>query len=722
MAKGKPRKCKNLVIVESPAKAKTIGKFLGSEYHVESCLGHVRDLPKNKLGVDVEDEFRPTYVVIPGKKTTVSKLKKLGAGAEKVFLATDMDREGEAISWHLSQELGHEHQYRIVFNQVTRDALKDAIAHPGAIDQCKVDAQQGRRVLDRLVGYKLSPLLWNKVKRGLSAGRVQSVAVRLLCEREDEREAFVSAEYWTMSAVFVGSGEEKLEAVLQTINGRRQKIKTEHAVKQMAEGIRRASYNVSKVAKTQGKKSPSAPFTTSTLQQAASSNLRLTPVKTMRTAQELYEGQDIGAGEHVGLITYMRTDSTRVAKEAQQSARNWISAQFGEEFIPQRTPVYRSRKRSQDAHEAIRPTQVERHPDQMKKHLSADQFKLYDLIWRRFVASQMSHAVVDKVTVELKSQPEGGKTYMFRADGRQVSFDGFLKVYKESREKDKEIFVPRVNDTMAVERIVSKQSFTQAPPLYTEAALIKVLEEKGIGRPSTYAPIISTIQRRGYTKWVKGKLIPTSLARVVDNLLTENFADVVEADFTARMELGLDDVEQGKRCWTDLVRDFYGVFRQDLELAETRMKNVKEDGLQVSTKKCEHCGKNMIVKIGRFGQFLACSGYPECKNTKPLMAGIGVKCPAENCSGEIIERMTKTGKMFYACSRYPECTFRSWDEPVAATCPFCGSSYLVEGRSGGLKCPQCSKSVKKTITELVSTGDVPHEIVKVRIGPSATAA
>ena len=713
---------KNLVIVESPAKAKTINKFLGPDYQVESCVGHIKDLPKNQLGVDIHNDFKPTYVVISGKKKILGKLKKISAQAEKIFLATDMDREGEAISWHLSQELNHKKQFRIVFNQITREALQKAVANPGQIDINKVNAQQGRRVLDRLVGYKLSPLLWNKVKRGLSAGRVQSVAVKLLCDREEEIEKFVLEEYWALLAIFRGEKGKKIEATLCHVNGKKPGITNVQAAKEIADRIMQEVYGVSKVTRTQSKKAPYPPFTTSTLQQTANYHLRFSPVKTMKIAQGLYEGQDIGTDERVGLITYMRTDSTRIAKEAQTSVRRWIKERLGKDFVPPRIPQYKNRKRSQDAHEAIRPARVDVRPDKIKDHLSPDHYKLYDLIWRRFVASQMAKAIIDKVIIEIIDTSSQGKKFRFKAEGRQVRFQGFLSMYQERKEKDTPILAPDEGSVLTIEKIISKQNFTQPPPHYTEATLVKTLEEKGIGRPSTYAPIISTIQQRGYVRWVKGKLIPTSLARVVNALLVDNFAAVIDTDFTVKMEEGLDEVEQGKKNWAHLLSDFYQRFQQDLERAETQMKNVKEKGLAVSSSRCEKCGQEMVVKIGRFGQFIACSGYPKCKNTKPLVQKVGVRCPSPGCEGELIERISKRGRSFYTCTKYPDCKCVIWEEPVNDVCPHCSSPYLVRTNSGRLKCPQCGKDVKSTIVQEIDCRGAVHQIIKLRKVPGGNTA
>lgn len=707
---------KNLVIVESPAKAKTINKFLGKNYLVESCFGHIKDLPRNKLGVDIKNQFKPTYVIIPGKKKIINKLRKLSEEVEKIFLATDMDREGEAISWHLSQELNHKEKVRIVFNQITREALQEAIRKPGQIDMNKVDAQQGRRVLDRLVGYKLSPLLWEKVKRGLSAGRVQSVAVRILCEREDEIEAFHPEEYWNISVIFRDDRKNLLEANLYQINGEKIKIENENSAKEIVRKILDAQYRVKDVKKSQTKKSPYPPFTTSTLQQAASFHLRFSPAKTMRIAQDLYEGQDIGGDERVGLITYMRTDSTRIAKEAQIASREWIKQNLGKEFVPARTPVYKNKKTSQDAHEAIRPTRVDLTPQILRGYLSPDHYKLYDLIWRRFVASQMAKAIINRVNVLIEgSLPREKKSYEFKLEGKQVHFPGFLKVYREKTEKDKMIPTPEVGASLLLKEIILKQNFTQSPSRYTEASLIKTLEEKGIGRPSTYAPIISTIQQRGYVRWVRGKLIPTPLARVVNTLLINSFSVILDTGFTAKMEEGLDEVEQGKKPWINLVGEFYQRFQKDLKKAEEQMRNIKEKGLVATSTRCQKCGNNMVVKIGKFGEFLACSAYPDCKNTQPLDEKIGIKCPSPGCEGEVVEKISRKGKEFYTCNRYPECKFLSWEEPVDEKCPECGNPYMIK-MTGELKCPKCGKKVKNEIVKKIKLKEIPVKIIKLRKG------
>ena len=700
---------KNLVIVESPAKAKTINKFLGKNFRVESCYGHIKDLPKKNLGIDIENGFKPTYRIIPGKRKVVKKLKDLSRQIEKVYLATDIDREGEAISWHLSQELAHPDKVRIVFNQVTREAIREAIKKPGQVDLNKVNAQQGRRVLDRLVGYKLSPLLWEKVKRGLSAGRVQSVAVRLICDRENEIEKFKPEEYWIVKARFGLSFKKAcLEAKLSLIDSQKVKISSEAQVKEIAKKIKEQSYQIIRVRKEEKRKSPQPPFITSTLQQAAAYHLRFSAARTMKLAQDLYEGQEIGSEGRVGLITSMRTDSVRVAKEAQKEAREYIKKKLGEEFLPSKIPYYRNRKSSQDAHEAIRPTGIKRDPERVKKYLSNPHYKLYQLIWRRFIASQMERAVIDTVEVDIQ-----GGVYLFKAESRKIRFPGYLLIYKEKAEKDESLPVVKENEKLKLEELSSKQQFTKALPRYTEASLVKTLEEKGIGRPSTYAPIIFTIKKRGYVKSARGWFVPTPLARVVNDLLVNSFSTLLDPHFTAQMEEGLDAVEQGERPWAALVGDFYHHFKKDLDAAEQKMKDVKKEGWKASSLKCEKCGGRMVLKFGRYGEFLACSNYPRCKNTRKVAQKTGVRCPSPDCEGEIIERSSKKGSIFYGCSRFPQCRFVLKTEPVVENCPHCGNSYLVKVKNG-LKCPECGKRIEEFLVEELKLGRVPFKIMKRR--------
>lgn len=706
---------KNLVIVESPAKAKTINKFLGKNFQVESCYGHIKDLPKKKLGIDIENEFKPTYQIIPGKRKVLKKLRDLSKTMEQVYLATDLDREGEAIAWHLSQELEHTKGGRIVFNQITKKAVRDAIKSPSDINPNKVDAQQGRRALDRLVGYKLSPLLWEKVKRGLSAGRVQSIAVRLICEREKEIDKFVSKEYWTILAKFTSlDSKANLEAKLAQVEDKAIKISNEEKARELAERIEKEKYRVIKVRKERKERSPYPPFITSTLQQIASYYLKLSTSQTMRIAQDLYEGQETGKEGRMGLITYMRTDSVRVAKEAQLEARNYLKKEVGEEFVPAKIPFYKNKKSSQDAHEAIRPTSIWRTPDKMKKCLSGRHFKLYELIWRRFLASQMEKAILSTLTVSIQ-----GEKYLFQAEGKKIEFPGFISIYKEKGGKEKILPPIKEGEELELKELVSEQHFTQPPSHYTEASLVKALEEKGIGRPSTYVPTISTIKTRGYVGWQKGKLIPTLLAKVVNDLLIDNFSTILDTRFTARMEEGLDAVEEGEKKWTILIGDFYQQFDKDLNTAKEKMKNVKKEGWQINSTKCEQCGKKMVLKFGRYGAFLACSNYPECKNTRDISNETGVSCPLPDCKGEIVERTSKRGAIFYGCSKFPQCKFVSQQSLIKEMCPYCKNPFLFRDKDG-FKCPRCSEKTKGYRIEELKLEKIPYKIIK-KINADAVA-
>ena len=703
---------KNLVIVESPAKAKTINKFLGNHFWVESCYGHIKDLPRKKLGVDIENGFKPTYQIIPGKEKIIRKLKKLSEEAEQIYLATDMDREGEAISWHLSQELKGKKKLRIIFNQITKEAIKKAVQNPGEIDFHKVEAQQERRVLDRLVGYKISPILWEKVKWGLSAGRVQSVAVRIICEREKEIEEFVTKEYWTISAKFILKEKELLEAKLTKIEGKKAKIVGENEAEEVVQKLIKENFSIVKIEEKRREKFPEPPFTTSTLQQVGGHSLKFPVAKIMKLAQGLYEGQNIGDEERVGLITYMRTDSYRIAKEAELEARDYIGKKIGKDFLPEKIPWYKNRKSSQDAHEAIRPTSIWRTPEKMKKYLSKDHFKLYDLIWRRFIASQMKKAILKTVTMDT----QGGR-YLFQAEGKKIDFPGFTLIYKEKKEKEKALPSLIKGTKIRVKEAILEQYFTQPPSHYTEFSLVKTLEEKGIGRPSTYAPIISTIKAREYVKWERGKLIPTLLAKVVNELLMKNFSIILDIKFTAKMEENLDEVEQGKKEWTTLIDEFYKHFKHDLEIAEKKMKDIKKEGIPIGEVKCKVCGKNMVLKFGRYGEFLACSDYPHCKNTEPFPPRIIMKCPYPDCEGKIVEKVSKKGRLFYGCSKFPQCKFISSEEPVEEKCPHCGNPYLIKIKDK-LKCPSCSKILKDSIIKEKEREGIVYKIIKRRTDAS----
>jgi DNA topoisomerase-1 len=724
---------KSLVIVESPAKAKTIAKYLGKNYTVKASVGHIMDLPKSKLGVDIENDFEPKYIVIKGKAPVVKELKSAAKKADRILLATDPDREGEAIAAHVAEVISgsikNAEVYRVLFNEITKKAILLAIEHPGKIDVNKVDAQQARRVLDRLVGYQISPILWKKVQRGLSAGRVQSVALRLICEREEEIKAFVPEEFWSLTALLEGKTPPQFEAKLIKRDEEKLRVKNNEEAQKILADLQGRPYSVAKVEKKERRRNPVPPFTTSKLQQEAGRKLGFTAKRTMGIAQSLYEGVDVGKEGTVGLITYMRTDSTRVGKEAQDEARELIAGKYGKDYLPDKPPVYASAKSAQEAHEAIRPTSVMREPDVIKKYLENDQYKLYKLIWNRFVASQMNPAVIDQTSVDIKAGD-----YTFRATGSVVKFPGFMAVYMEEKPEDQvaddengEAVLPPLTEGEALTliKLDPKQHFTQPPPRFSEALLVKTLEEKGIGRPSTYAAIISTIQDRHYVQKVENKFRPTELGVLVSDLLVNHFPVVMDVAFTARMEEELDKIEEGQMRWVEAVKDFYKPFNESLEKAQAEMKDFKSE--QTSTDiTCEKCGKPMVIKWGRNGQFLACSGYPDCKNTKPFVRkengeveaapeeitdeicpkcgspmvikrgrfgkflacsrypecnhtqgmSTGVTCPEDG--GKIVERRSRFGKVFYSCSNYPACKFAIWYKPVLRPCPRCGAPFLVE--------------------------------------------
>ncbi len=753
---------KSLIIVESPAKARTITKYLGQGYIVMASVGHVKDLPTSRLGVDVERDFEPQYVTIKGKAKVLAEIKKKAQEADKVFLAPDPDREGEAIAWHIAQELNGKGKknngkiYRVLFNEITESAIKRALQSPGQIDMKLVYAQQARRILDRIVGYQGSQLLWKKVRRGLSMGRVQSVAVKLICDREKEREAFRPEEYWSITVTLAGSQPPPFEAKLHSINDQEASIPSEEHARRIVEDVQGKEFVVQCIERKEKRRNPVAPFITSRLQQEAARKLHFTPKKTMTLAQQLYEGVDIGDEGPTGLITYMRTDSTRISNEAMEEARRLIRERFGEEYLPATPNVYKTQKAAQEAHEAIRPTSVTRDPESVRPYLEPDLYNLYKLIWNRFVASQMVPAVLDVTRVDCA--PIGTRDrYVFRATGTVVKFPGHTIVYMEGRdmealngnqkaasdaENEAECQLPVLSEGerlrlvaqegQSVPGITSKQHFTQPPPRYNEALLIRELEEKGIGRPSTYASIISTIQERKYVEKVDGRFVPTETGKTVNEFLLKGFPDLINVDFTSQMEQELDQVEEGDKPWVEAVRDFYGPFTRDMEKAQRipgpkdivepptdipcdkcgRMMEIKwgrngkflacpgykedppckntqnfeklPDGtIKVVPKEeiatgeaCEKCGSPMVVKNGRFGKFLACSAYPACKNTKPV--ALGVKCPQPGCDGDLMQKRTKKGRSFYSCSRYPQCEFALWDRPVNKPCPVCKAPFLVE--------------------------------------------
>ncbi|HBI6982900.1 type I DNA topoisomerase [Clostridium perfringens] len=662
-----------LVIVESPAKAKTIEKYLGKNYVVEASMGHVRDLPKSQLGVDIENDYNPKYITIRGKGELLSKLRKLAKKSDKIYLATDPDREGEAISWHLANvlKIDENENCRIEFNEITKDAVKNSIKHPRKINCNLVDAQQARRVLDRLVGYEISPLLWRNVKWGLSAGRVQSAALKLICDREEEIKKFNPEEYWTVD-VKLKKGKKSFPVKLTTKNKKKIEIKNKEQADQIIDELKENEYIVSKIKKGTKNKNPLAPFTTSTLQQEASKKLNFMTKKTMSVAQQLYEGVEVKKFGTVGLITYMRTDSVRISKEAQEKALNFIDETYGKEYVPEEPRVYKGKKNIQDAHEAIRPTYVEITPEIAKTNLSNDQYKLYALIWKRFIASQMATCILNTNSLEIKNGD-----YTLRASGSTIKFDGFMKVYEYiSGEEEESVLLPELeeNEVLKEESIEGKQHFTQPPARYSEAAFVKLLEEKGIGRPSTYVPTISTLISRKYVDREKKILIPTELGFIVNDILSNYFKQIVDTDFTAEMEVKLDNVEAGKESWTHIVDEFFTPLKEDIEKAEKEIsKVIIED--KVSDVPCDKCGRLMVIKHGRFGDFLACPGYPECQNTKPIVEEVDANCPL--CGGKILVKRSKKGNRFYGCSNYPECNFVSWYEPTNEKCPECGS-YMVK--------------------------------------------
>ncbi|HEV8724446.1 MAG TPA: type I DNA topoisomerase [Candidatus Binatia bacterium] len=742
---------KNLVIVESPAKARTLEKYLGRDFQVKASVGHVVDLPKSKLGVDIKKDFAPDFHVIQTKKKVIDELKKAAKGKENIYLASDPDREGEAIAWHIADQVAKNHKrvHRVLINEITKKAVQDAIAKPHELDRNKFDAQIARRVLDRLVGYQLSPLLWKKVRRGLSAGRVQSVAVRLVCEREREIRAFESVEYWSLEALLEGHLPPSFKARLvqwqgQKVDNKKFRLENEALVQQIIASLDGVSWEIGDVEKKERRRYPTPPFVTSKLQQEAARKLGFQPRRTMQLAQQLYEGVELGSEGSVGLITYMRTDSTRVSADALAGVRQHIQAQYGKNYVPGKPNTFRSKKGTQDAHEAIRPTSLEYTPERVRRFLRRDMFQLYSLIWDRFVASQMVPAVYDQTIFEIPV-----KEALFRATGQQIKFDGFMKVYIEGRDEraaqangedvdgetaeDLEGVLPdlRKGDALKLLSMDPRQHFTQPPPRYTQASLIKELDEKGIGRPSTYAAIISNILDREYVLQTEGRsLAPTDLGFLVTDLLVESFPDILNVEFTAGMEDELDKIEDGKEKWTKAMKRFYTPFSRDLKKAEKEMRDVKRqevptdiacekcgalmvikwgrngeflacpqypeckntknfkrsDGGEVAIaaeeevkETCEQCGKPMLLRWGKFGKFLGCSGYPECKNIQPLEkpADIGVKCP-ECKEGNLKERKSRWGKFFYGCDRYPECKFASWDKPLPTPCPQCGSPILVE--------------------------------------------
>lgn len=738
---------KSLLIVESPAKARTIHKYLGSNFTVKASVGHIKDLPPKKLGVDIEENFAPEYVTIRGKGKVIQELKSAAKKADTIYLAPDPDREGEAICWHIAEELKKAKNvtnniYRVMFNEITKKAISEAIKQPGTIDNHKVDAQQARRILDRLVGYKISPLLWKKVQKGLSAGRVQSVALRLICEREKEIQAFTPEEYWSITARLSGSNPPPFEAKLLKIQGKKAKIANEDEATALTDRLKPAQYVVEKITRKEKRRKPVAPFTTSTLQQEAARKLRFSAKKTMTLAQKLYEGVEIGEEEPVGLITYMRTDSTRISAEALTEVREYIKDTFGKPYLPAKPHAYKTQKAAQEAHEAIRPTSVLREPDKMKAYLSHDEARLYTLIWKRIVASQMKPAVLDVTTIDVKAAD-----CLFRATGSVIKFLGFMKLYIEGTDdqdeqgngksdkpqQDKDMLLPQLQEgeVLTLLDLLPKQHFTQPPPRYTEATLVKELEKCGIGRPSTYATILSTIEERQYVTKDRRKFIPSELGMLVTDLLVENFPKILDVGFTANLEEQLDQIEEGKLEWTDSLHNFYQPFSRELERAAKEMRNIKKEREEVTDIKCEKCGEPMVIKFGRYGKFLACSGFPKCRNTKPIETLTGQNGPNESAADgaaadeprEVCEKCGKPMVMkrgrygaFLACSGYPECKNtkkivqgqngeKKVEQVVVSDqkCEKCGANMVIrEGRYG--KFLSCSNYPKCKFIKPMGTG------------------
>ena len=730
---------KSLVIVESPAKARTVGQILGNKYVVTASQGHVRDLPKSKIGVDVEQDFEPSYVIMKDKQSLLTQIKKAGKEAKQVFLATDPDREGEAISWHLQTAADWGSlatpPKRVVFHEITKEAVEEAFRNPREIDMQLVNAQQARRILDRLVGYQISPLLWRRVQRGTSAGRVQSVSLRMVVDREREIEAFIPVESWTIDNLLRKVGSEAIEknqfsASLHSVKGDRARIsipKEEDARRYESE-LADADYKVAEVRKRDVRQRPSAPFTTSTMQQEAGRKLRFTAQRTMAVAQQLYEGLNVGSEGQIGLITYMRTDSTQVASSALEEVREYIQARYGKDHLPAKPKVYtRAAKGAQEAHEAVRPTSIKRDPALLKDYLSGEQLNLYTLIWSRMLASQMEDARSEATTLNIDAVCKGtGAVYNFRASGSVLKFAGFRSVYMEGRddreETDEKNSLPAlaVGDALSCSKLDANQHFTEPPPRFTEATLIKAMEEKGIGRPSTYAPTIGTLVDRNYVERERNRLTPTKLGITVTDVLTEYFTNIMDLDFTAKMEEELDDVSRGERDWVPMLGEFYGPFEEALSNADELMPKIRMDEETdevcdcAGSDKCEHtdtCGKPMVIKTGRFGRFMACTGFPECRKTKPILKKTGVSCPKPNCGGDIVERRARgRGRSFYGCSNYPDCDLILNQQPLPTPCPECAGLMVMKGRNNSA-CTNCSW--QEAILENSENEDASEELAPV---------
>jgi len=721
-----PKRDGKLVIVESPAKARTVGRFLGDSYQVKASVGHVRDLLRSRLSVDVENDFEPSYRVPNEKRDIVKELKEEVRRASEVYLATDSDREGEAIAWHLmaAANISQKQARRVVFHEITSDAIDKAFSHPHDIDMQLVNAQQARRILDRLVGYKISPLLWDRVRNRTTAGRVQSVVLRLIVEREREIQAFVPVEYWSIDAELAKREEKRRSfiAKLHRIRGENVDLKSEEDTQKIVDDLDESTYVITKVRKSKRRRKPSPPYTTSSMQQEASRRLSFTAKRTMAIAQQLYMGLEIGDDELVGLITYMRTDSVNIAATAQEEARAYIAERYGDDYMPAEPPRYKTKaKRAQEAHEAIRPTSVNREPKAMKQYLTRAQYRLYDLIWKRFLASQMSPAVFDTISVDIVASTELQVTadetavadlshpslvtpaYLFRTTGSNIRFRGFLAVYRESLDEDAapdesegKILPPlSAGEILDLSRLLPDQHFTKPPPRYSEATLVRTLEEYGIGRPSTYASVISVVQTRGYVDREDRRLTPTEIGIIVSDLLVKHFADFINVDFTARMEADLDRVASGEQEWVPMLQEFYGPFEKAMNQAELTMEKI-DLGPQETGEMCEKCGHPMVVKFGRYGKFIACSNYPDCRNTKSYQIKVGVACP--ECGGDLVEKRTRRKRIFYGCSKYPECEFGAWNLPLPQPCPHCGG-LLTAASKDKAKCVQCEEVVELALLE-----------------------
>ena len=697
---------KNLVILESPSKAKTLRKILGSSYKIDACVGHVRDLPKSHFGVDIENDYEPKYITIRGKGDILAALRKQAKSAKKVYLATDPDREGEAISWHLMHalKLDESNTERITFNEITKNAVKKSLKEARPIDMDLVNAQQARRVLDRMVGYRISPLLWKKVKKGTSAGRVQSVVLKLVCDREEEIEQFIPEEYWTLELNMATEKGGKFVARYNAGDNDKVELKSEEDINTLVAKLKKSKYKVQEVKQGTRRKKPPAPFTTSTLQQEASKLFGYATSRTMRIAQQLYEGVDIAGEGTVGLVSYIRTDSMRISDEAYEDAVELVKSAYGENYLPEERPQYKTKGRTQDAHEAIRPTSAARRPEIIKASLSGEQFKLYKLIWERFVGSQMATAIYDTLAVKISAKAKDSETIL-RASGSVLKFDGYLAVYSKNEDSEKDVSMPPLaaNDKLSAKEYLPAQHFTQPPPRFSEGTMVRTMEELGIGRPGTFAQTITTLMNRGYITKESRVLYPTELGEIINEIMNEHFTDIVDADFTARMEGDLDRVELGEIEWKNIVRDFYPPLAEKIAEAEEKIGDIEVKDQETDIL-CEHCNRNMVIKFGRFGKFLACPGFPECRNAKPLFEEAGVNCPL--CEGKVVIKKSKKGRKYFGCEKNPECEFISWNLPTGEKCPDCGEFLVEKGRKKRvIACSVCAYAIEAPEKDDEGEGD-----------------